>query len=133
MIFNDLKVSVALLISGGLETILQNKTDAQIQNTERSVSLELIKNDLKIELGESELDFDYIATNYDYLIIEALRLLQRYNIIIKYGDISFDGSVAKEQSEQLYKDYQLLKAKFRQINLNEKKRVISITVSPNYR
>jgi hypothetical protein len=132
MLFDDIKVSAELLKAGGLETVLADKTTAQVQNYQRLICLEQIKNDLKIALGLSAIDYDFIATNYDYLIIEALRLLQRYQIIVINGD-NFDGSNTQELADFHIKEYEKMKKNFASINLNTVNKITSISVTDNYR
>ena len=132
MLFNNIKVSAMLLKSGGLEDALQEKTDTQIENFQRSECLEMIKNDLKVELGTSEIDFDLVATNYDYLLIEALRNLQRYQILLIFGDVSMDGGNAKSMSELHIKNYELIKKKFSSIKVDSKEKIASSMITNVY-
>lgn len=132
MIFNDITVDVNLLTIGGLDALLDGKSNSQIINFERTKCLNLIKNDLKIMLGKSDLDFDFIATNYDYLIIEALKCLQRYQMLIIYADVNMEIGNAKTQAENCLKDYELIKKKFTFINLSEKQTVTNISQNSVY-
>lgn len=110
MLFNDLIVNANLIKIGGLEEALQDYPDDEIADMLRIDTLSMIKTDLLIETNQNILDFDTIATNNESLLTEALRCLQRYNIMMMLlGDIT---GANESMINKAKKDYENLKKKF---------------------
>lgn len=110
MLFNDLIVNANLIKIGGLEEALQDYPDNEISDMLREDTLSMIKTDLLIETNQNVLDYDLIATNNEALLTEALRCLQRYNIMMSLlGDIS---GANESMISKAKKDYESLRRKF---------------------
>lgn len=110
MLFNDLIVNANLIKIGGLEEALQDYPDNEISDMLREDTLSMIKTDLLIETNQNVLDYDLIATNNEALLTEALRCLQRYNIMMNLlGDIS---GANESMISKAKKDYESLRRKF---------------------
>lgn len=116
MNFDDLKVS-AELIKVGMQDILTDIEDEEISELYRTLALTNIKQDLRIELNQSEIDFDAYNVIYEYLFIECLKLMQQ--LLILENNVNNIG-YAEEFRKSLTTKYDNLKKKFSGLKLDEK-------------
>ena len=116
MNFDDLKVS-AELIKVGMQDILADIDDEGISELYRTLALTNIKQDLKIELNQSEIDFNAYNAIYEYLFVECLKLMQQ--LLILENNVQSIG-YADEFRKSLETKYSNLKKKFAGLKLDEK-------------
>ena len=116
MNFDDLKVS-AELIKVGMQDILTDIDDEGISELHRTLALTNIKQDLRIELNQSDIDFNAYNAVYEYLFAECLKLMQQ--LLILENNVQSIG-YADEFRKSLEMKYSNLKKKFAGLKLDEK-------------
>ena len=128
MNFDDLKVS-AELIKVGMQDILTDIDDEEISELYRTLALTNIKQDLKIELNQSEIDFNAYNAIYEYLFIECLKLMQQ--LLILENNVNNIG-YAEEFRKSLTTKYDNLKKKFSGLKLDEKVSINNCQIISQY-
>lgn len=128
MNFDDLKVS-AELIKVGMQDILTDIDDEEISELYRTLALTNIKQDLKIELNQSEIDFNAYNAIYEYLFVECLKLMQQ--LLILENNVNNIG-YAEEFRKSLTTKYDNLKKKFSGLKLDTKVSINNCQIISQY-
>ena len=128
MNFDDLKVS-AELIKVGMQDILTDIDDDEISELYRTLALTNIKQDLKIELNQSEIDFNAYNAIYEYLFVECLKLMQQ--LLILENNVNNIG-YAEEFRKSLTTKYDNLKKKFSGLKLDTKVSINNCQIISQY-
>jgi hypothetical protein len=128
MNFDDLKVS-AELIKVGMQDILTDIDNEEISELYRTLALTNIKQDLKIELNQSDIDFNAYNAIYEYLFVECLKLMQQ--LLILENNVNNIG-YAEEFRKSLTTKYDNLKKKFSGLKLTEKVSINNCQIVSQY-
>lgn len=131
MIYDNLIVDAELLKSGIAEAV-SDYSDDDLQNLSLATCLKVIKSDILVSMGINTLDFDLVATMYESLLTNALRHLQRYHIINMVLENIYEGSVADKLRTEALNEYNNIKKKFSEININTEKKISNLSINANY-
>ena len=127
MLFNELTVNASLLKSGIADAV-SDYADTDLIELFRLDSLEVIKQDILVSLGVNNVNYDTLATNYGYLILNGLRHLQRYNIINNVLENVYQDSVADRLRTEAYKEYKSITLQFSNMKIDGSTPIVDFSI-----